>query len=127
MYARRTKQIEKTDKAREDYEFERLGDECTFAPQIFTKKPARKNDAKKVASQRQQETLNKQMERQKKAREEKERIKNLTKRGYGGGKAKPAKSTQKPVDADQSMGSQDNSMRQSIQANSASGIGKGLP
>lgn len=98
MYARRTKQIEKTDKAREDYEFERLGDECTFAPQIFTKKPARKNDAKKVASQRQQETLNKQMERQKKAREEKERIKNLTQRGYGGNQGKAGK--QKPVDAD---------------------------
>jgi hypothetical protein len=32
----RKAQMDKTDKAREDYEFERMGDECTFAPKLLS-------------------------------------------------------------------------------------------
>lgn len=37
LYNLAKKQIDKTDKRREDYEFERAGDECTFAPQLISK------------------------------------------------------------------------------------------
>jgi hypothetical protein len=30
----RRPQVDKTDKAKEDYEFERQGNECTFAPKL---------------------------------------------------------------------------------------------
>ncbi len=30
--------MDKKDKTKEDYEFERMGQECTFAPKIYTKK-----------------------------------------------------------------------------------------
>lgn len=41
LYQQRKKQVEKTDKAREDYEFERQGAECTFQP-VFVSKGKRK-------------------------------------------------------------------------------------
>lgn len=82
LYAKRKPQIEKTEKTKEDYEFERMGNECTFAPNLIKGPTAhRKNDAKTKQSERQQETFNKQLERQKKAREEKERIKQMMERG----------------------------------------------
>jgi hypothetical protein len=34
LYKKRKNQAEKTEKSREDYEFEKFGQECTFAPQI---------------------------------------------------------------------------------------------
>ena len=30
--------MDKKDKTKEDYEFERMGQECTFAPKIFSKR-----------------------------------------------------------------------------------------
>jgi hypothetical protein len=33
----RKPQIDKTDKAKEDYEFERMGEECTFKPKLNRK------------------------------------------------------------------------------------------
>ena len=36
LYGMRKPQIDKTDKAREDYEFERMGSECTFKPKRLT-------------------------------------------------------------------------------------------
>lgn len=38
LYSQRKPQVEKTDKAREDYEYERAGQECTFQPVIFSKR-----------------------------------------------------------------------------------------
>lgn len=37
LYSKRKRQIDKTDKSKEDYEFERHGQECTFAPKLMTK------------------------------------------------------------------------------------------
>lgn len=37
LYALRKRQVDKTDKAKEDYEYERHGQECTFAPKLLTK------------------------------------------------------------------------------------------
>ena len=34
LYAKRKVQADKQDKAKEDYEFERMGSECTFTPQV---------------------------------------------------------------------------------------------
>mmetsp|Transcript_12309 Transcript_12309/g.19096 ORF Transcript_12309/g.19096 Transcript_12309/m.19096 type:complete len:145 (+) Transcript_12309:2692-3126(+) len=39
LYSLRKKQIEKTDKTKEDYEFEKNAAECTFAPRLATKQP----------------------------------------------------------------------------------------
>ena len=36
LYLQRKAQIDKTDKAKEDYEFERQGEECTFQPKKYT-------------------------------------------------------------------------------------------
>jgi len=81
LYGMRKKQIDKTDKAKEDYEFEKQSAECTFAPNL-SRKPARpKKVSEAVASERQQKTMQKQLERLNKAREEKERIKKMTERG----------------------------------------------
>ena len=38
LYSMRKRQLDKTDKTKEDYEFERQGQECTFAPKT-TKNP----------------------------------------------------------------------------------------
>lgn len=46
LYAKRKPQIEKTEKSKEDYEFERMGHECSFAPKLNKAAPARKNNAK---------------------------------------------------------------------------------
>lgn len=46
LYKQRKRQVDKTDKSKEDYEFERQGQECTFAPKLMSnpnylrKKPA---------------------------------------------------------------------------------------
>ena len=53
LYAKRKPQIEKTEKTKEDYEFERLGNECTFAPNLMKATTNRKNDAKNKQSERQ--------------------------------------------------------------------------
>lgn len=37
LYNQRKRQVDKTDKTKEDYEFERQGQECTFAPKLMTK------------------------------------------------------------------------------------------
>jgi len=34
LYSKAKKQIDKTDKTKEDYEFERNQEECTFAPKL---------------------------------------------------------------------------------------------
>lgn len=81
LYARRKNQREKTEKTREDYEFEKYGQECTFAPKLNKQSHAPSFKKTSKPSERQQETFNKQLERQKKAREEKERIKQLMERG----------------------------------------------
>ena len=36
LYKMRKRQIDKTDKSKEDYEFERHGQECTFAPKLMS-------------------------------------------------------------------------------------------
>ena len=76
----RKAQKNKTDKAKEDYEFEKQADECTFAPNIKPKKikkavgPAEKTERQLKAEQ-------KQMERLQKAKEEKERKAGMFTRG----------------------------------------------
>lgn len=35
----RKRQLDKIDKSKEDYEFERQQNECTFAPKIYSKQP----------------------------------------------------------------------------------------
>jgi hypothetical protein len=55
----RKNQRDKTEKTKEEYEYEKYGQECTFAPNI-SRKPARpkKTDAAKTAaSERQQRTM----------------------------------------------------------------------
>lgn len=79
LYAKRKPQREKTEKTKEEYEFEKYGDECTFAPKMYTKGTGVSKQTKQ--SEREQQQFNKQLERQKKAREEKERIKQLKERG----------------------------------------------
>ena len=57
----RKRQIDKTDKAKEDYEYQKQAEECTFAPNLV-RKPTRtkKADAaKSAASERQQRTMQK--------------------------------------------------------------------
>jgi hypothetical protein len=39
LYSMRKRQLDKSDKTKEDYEFERHGQECTFAPKIVSKTP----------------------------------------------------------------------------------------
>ena len=48
LYKLRVAQKNKKDKAKVDYEFEKQAEECTFAPQIITKKPARSSTAEKT-------------------------------------------------------------------------------
>lgn len=40
LYAKRKPQKEKTEKTKEDYEFEKFGQECTFAPQLSKSRPS---------------------------------------------------------------------------------------
>lgn len=40
LYNKRKNQLEKTDKTKEEYEFEKQSEECTFAPNL-SRKPAR--------------------------------------------------------------------------------------
>ena len=79
LYKLRVAQKNKKDKAKVDYEFEKQAEECTFAPQIISKKPARASTAEKTERQRQAEQ--KQMERIQKAVEEKERKNTMLVRG----------------------------------------------
>jgi hypothetical protein len=86
----------KIDKAKEDYEFEKQQNECTFAPKTnnYIPKNQRKNlvapqtvpvngqQAQKLtAEERRQKTMQKQIDRMNKAREEKERVNTMTERG----------------------------------------------
>lgn len=36
LYEQRKRQVDRTDKTKEDYEFERHGQECTFAPKLMS-------------------------------------------------------------------------------------------
>ena len=59
LYGMRKRQLDKTDKAKEDYEFEKQAEECTFAPNL-QRKPVRSKkqaEASTQASERQQKTL----------------------------------------------------------------------
>ena len=49
----RKRQVDKTDKKKEDYEFEKQQKECTFAPKIYSKQPKYLKDKvqSKIASQ----------------------------------------------------------------------------
>ena len=104
LYNLRKKQIDKTDKSKVDYEFERQQEECTFAPQLYTNKTygqnasaPRRNTPGLVSSSvtsmpsvqqqsmstrdRQERTEQKNLERMRKAREEKERKAEMFERG----------------------------------------------
>lgn len=80
--------MDKIDKTKEDYEFEKSQEECTFAPKLMSKQPkyirervtqntgeTLNNDASRpmTAKERQAKTEQKNLERMKKAREEKDR------------------------------------------------------
>ena len=118
LYRQRNRQIDKADKAKEDYEFERMGEECTFAPKVnknlhvrstiaqiqLNTNPVQKQDPSpsstaagaKGTLSRAEISYQKQLERQKKAREEKQRVKNLTERGvYPGEQSKVAPNARK--------------------------------
>ena len=72
-------QINKTDKSKEDYEYEKSKDELTFKPKMYTAKPG--SSASKKTSLDNDRNVQKQKERMEKARDEKERIKMITERG----------------------------------------------
>ena len=55
LYQQRKAQIDKTDKAKEDYEFERQGEECTFQPKKYTSGVKLSTKVSVVQSQRQTE------------------------------------------------------------------------
>ena len=52
LYAKRKMQKEKTEKTKEDYEFEKYGDECTFTPKMFTKNTGASKPHKQKQSER---------------------------------------------------------------------------
>ena len=62
LYKMRKAQKNKTDKAKEDYEYEKQAEECTFAPNIKPKQ-ARKKAAPQEKTERQLKAEQKQMER----------------------------------------------------------------
>ena len=106
LYNLRKRQVDKTDKAKEDYEFERMGQECTFAPKLMTKNqhvaPRALNNASSInsfrqepnmtAEQRRQKNEQKQLDRMQKAREEKQRKAAMFERGIP--QSKPLSSAQ---------------------------------
>lgn len=82
------KRKEKQDKTANDYEYEKNKEELTFQPNI-TKKKVKKNTRRQLDSKRSEEDA---IERMRKARQERERVKQMTERGYVPGKAsKPLK------------------------------------
>ena len=110
LYKMHKKQIDRQDKTKEDYEFERQQQECTFTPNIVTKKNYTNKESiiknnrsqnnsvlgnsmnKDAAKERQKKMEEKQHERLKRAREEKERINGMLERGIP--KAKPVTQAQ---------------------------------
>jgi len=50
LYGKAKKQVEKTDKSKQDYEFERHGGECTFAPQLKPQRPPRQKALEQTAT-----------------------------------------------------------------------------
>lgn len=98
LYKLHKKQIDRTDKTKEDYEFERQQEECTFAPTIYTKNKEYANKESAIRSKnqisqmsaasnpapnkdRQKMMEEKQKERLRRAREEKERVNEMLERG----------------------------------------------
>lgn len=69
----------KQDKTKEDYEFEKNGTECTFVPNI-NKDLTRGDDKPHYVNQR---SIQDNLERMRKAREDREFKKKMTERGYG--------------------------------------------
>lgn len=79
LYALAKPQKDKTDKTKEDYEFERNQQECTFQPKMNARaKQSVQVESGAVTSDK---AVQKQIDRLNKAREEKERIKMYTERG----------------------------------------------
>ena len=56
LYNQRKRQLDKTDKAKEDYEFEKQAEECTFAPNIKRKPVRPKKPVDTAATERQLKT-----------------------------------------------------------------------
>ena len=81
LYGMRKAQIDKTDKTKEDYELERSSNECTFQPKFLSQESSSRVKQPLVTTTRQSDSMQKQIERQNKAREEKERLKTFTERG----------------------------------------------
>ena len=81
LYGLKKDQKDKQDKSKQDYEYERNKEELTFAPKITSHHntaPQRNTDESVVHDR----AVQKQVERLNKAREDKDRIKNMTERGY---------------------------------------------
>lgn len=68
----------KTDKTKEDYEYEKNKDELTFKPKMYTKPGSSASKKTTIENDRAVQKLKERME---KARDEKERIKMITERG----------------------------------------------
>ena len=85
-----TKQKNKVDKSKDEYEYEKYGQECTFRPN--TKKELKRDgDRPHYINQR---SIQDNYERMKKAREEREFKKKMTERGYGASAPSTANPTQ---------------------------------
>ncbi len=68
----------KQDKTKQDYEYERQREECTFAPKMHKPIPREQN---KGLAEVGNKNIEKDIERMKKARDERERVKKYTERG----------------------------------------------
>ena len=77
LYLMGKKQGKKTDKSREEYEYEKSKSECTFSPHIGKYLKEQKKDTKVMENK----YVQKGVERMKKARDEKERVQKYTERG----------------------------------------------
>lgn len=108
LYSLRKRQMDKTDKSKEDYEFERHGAECTFAPQLNNNPQYMRQNIKNQetaahsqtsqgtaslsAKERQEKFEQKRLERLRRGREEKARKAEMMERGIP--KSKPMSQAQ---------------------------------
>ena len=92
----KAKQKQKFDKTKDEYEFEKASQECTFQPNTNKTKGGRDNKPHYVN----QRSITENLERMKRAREEREFKKGMTERGFGPKSSQPTtkpRKTNKPT------------------------------
>lgn len=95
LYNRAKAKKGRQDKTKEEYEYERNKEECTFQPSIKPNMAAMRSKAN-VSVNLNNEDLNKYQDRMNKAREERERKKKFTERG----EVMPSELVRKPLNSD---------------------------